>query len=92
MNENRVIGSFAKNSREEIRGYLNTYKDHRLAHIRIFVENADGAEVPTTRGIAIRVEQVEQLKELVDGLAGAAQAEQIFAQSHEIARRRARRS
>ena len=75
MDENIEIGSFAKNSREEVRGYLTTYKDCRLAHIRIFVENADGAEVPTKRGIAIRVEQFEELKALVDALAGAVQAE-----------------
>lgn len=89
MDENRVIGSFVKNSREEVRGYLTTYKDCRLAHIRIFVENADGAGVPTKQGIAIRVEQVEQLKELIDALAGAVQVEQIWTQSQELARRRA---
>jgi hypothetical protein len=62
---------FEKNSRETIVASLTTFEGHPLAGIRIYVENGEGDETPTKKGISVKVEQLPQLLEAVQALVGA---------------------
>ena len=63
---------FWKNSRESVRASLTTFQGHPLADIRIYVEGSEGEEIPTKKGISVKVEQLPQLLEAVQALVGAA--------------------
>jgi hypothetical protein len=67
----RLIYSFAKNSREEVRAQLTTFHGRRLADIRVY--RADEADVdhPTRKGIALRVEDLPKLLAAVEALIAA---------------------
>ena len=68
-----VVGAFAKNALEEVRGYLAQYMGRDLAHIRVFVADDKDAMHPTKKGVAIRVEDLPKLAELVGALMQASQ-------------------
>ncbi len=62
-----VIDSFRKNNHEEVRALFSEFHGRQMAHVRIF-ETAESLEYPTTKGIAVQVTQLPQLKRLVDAL------------------------
>lgn len=52
-----------KNSREEIRIYRSNYIGHDLVNIRVFYRDIDGTYKPTRKGIAVKVELIDDLLE-----------------------------
>ena len=61
----RIIGEFAKNSREVVRVVVGEFKGHQLCHVRIWATAPDGALIPTRAGVAIRLELVPELVEML---------------------------
>ena len=70
----RVVYTFPKNSREEVRASLTTYRGHRLADLRVFVADEDDVDHPTRKGIAVRVEDLPKLLAAVEALIEAERA------------------
>lgn len=52
-----------KNSREEIRVYRSNYIGRDLVNIRVFFKDVDGTYKPTRKGIAVKVELIDDLLE-----------------------------
>jgi hypothetical protein len=71
----RIVHTWQKNGREEVRASLETFKGHRLAHVRVYVQDEVNGPKPTNKGIAVRLEQLPKLKESVDSLIAAVEAE-----------------
>jgi hypothetical protein len=71
--EAQVVYSFPKNSREEVRATLSTFKGRRLADIRVWAADDEGdGDHPTRKGISVRVEDLDKLLEAVQALVEAA--------------------
>ena len=69
MDDGRVVFVFEKNSREEVRARLRTFKGHELADIRVFATNDDGdGDHPTKKGICVKVADLPKLLEAVRAL------------------------
>jgi hypothetical protein len=67
--ERKVVYSWPKNSREEVRATLSTFKGHLLADLRVWAADDTGdGDHPTKRGISVRVEQLPKLLEAVQAL------------------------
>jgi hypothetical protein len=64
----RLVASFEKNSRETVCATLATWRGQRIADLRVYVDGDDGGPIPTRKGIAVRVEQLPDLRRLVDEL------------------------
>jgi hypothetical protein len=73
MSEARIVHSFEKNSRETIVASLKMYNGYRLADLRIYVENDEGEEVPTKKGLCVKVEDLPGLLEGVQALVEASE-------------------
>jgi hypothetical protein len=65
-----TIYRFPKNSREEVRLGLETYRGYTCIDIRCFVAAADGEgdPVPTPKGLKVRIEQFPELKRGIERL------------------------
>lgn len=74
MSADRVVYAWAKNRREEVRATLSTYQGYRLADLRVWAVTDDG-DVPTRKGLSIRVEDLPELAAAVEALVGAAGVE-----------------
>ena len=63
MRKPTIIANLSKNSRETVRIALDEYRGVNLVDIRIMViaNDPSGAEVPTKKGISLRVEQLPHL-------------------------------
>ena len=70
----RLVYSFPKNSREEVRATLTTFKGLRLADIRVYQADENYVDHPTKNGIAPRVELLPKLRAAVDALIAAERA------------------
>jgi hypothetical protein len=71
--EAQVVYSFPKNSREEVRATLSTFKGRRLGDIRVWAADDEGdGDHPTRKGISVRVEDLDKLREAVQALVEAA--------------------
>ena len=66
----RVVHTWRKNGREEVKASLETFKGYRLAHVRVYVDDE-----PTPKGIAVRLDQLPALKQSVDALLAAVEGE-----------------
>jgi hypothetical protein len=65
MNEDPApihVARVQKNSREEIRFDLNTFKGHRLVSARVWAKKEDGTEIPTKSGLTIRVSLIGDVR------------------------------
>ena len=71
------VYSFPKNSREEVRAQLSHFKGHRLADIRVWAVDDDDVDVPTKRGVSVRVEQLPELLAAVQALCEAAEVTEV---------------
>lgn len=70
-----VIASFEKNSMEEVRISLTTYKGKNLIDLRVYYQPEDGEEKrPTKKGITISPEKFPELKKAMGALEKALQA------------------
>lgn len=70
-----LVHTWRKNSREEVRATLQTFKDYRLADVRVYVVAENEEPKPTRKGIAVRVVDLPKLKQSVDALVAAVEAE-----------------
>ena len=63
---NKVISTFPKNSQEEVRTQLTTFKGHDLLDIRVWIKSKDGKEpIPTRKGLTISTKLAPKLKEAI---------------------------
>lgn len=68
-----VVYTFPKNRREELRATLTTFNGHELADLRIWA-HVDDSDVPTRKGISVKVGQLPKLLEAVEALMQASKA------------------
>ena len=54
------IVKIKKNNREDLYLGLDTYKEHRVANFRIFVNGKNGAVIATPKGLTIAVEMLDE--------------------------------
>ncbi len=70
--EPRVVYSFRKNSREEVRASLETYRGHLVADLRVWAADDEGdGDHPTRKGICVRVDDLPKVLEAVQRLLDA---------------------
>jgi Transcriptional Coactivator p15 (PC4) len=74
VSDQRVLHRFRKNAREEVRATLGTFGGYELADIRVYVADERGEAQPTRKGIAVRVEDLPQLRAAVAALEDAVAA------------------
>ena len=77
-----TVAVLDKNSQEQVRVLLGTFKGRRLCHVRTFLKRIDGVEhdppLPTKKGITVAADKVPELIEalkqvcLLEGIANAA--------------------
>jgi Transcriptional Coactivator p15 (PC4) len=71
----RVVHLWKKNRREEVRASLDVFKGRDVADIRVYVADENGEPRPTKKGICIRVDDLPRLRESVESLIAAVEAE-----------------
>jgi hypothetical protein len=59
-------------NKDEIRIGVNPFKGNQYAYVRRFYPDGDGGWLPSPKGVSIRTELIDDLIELVEGLAAAA--------------------
>lgn len=65
--DSRVVASFQKNSQEEFRFTITSFRGNDYADIRIYYEN-DGDFLPSKKGITISPEAWKSFRECLDEL------------------------
>lgn len=60
----KIIASIRKNARESVRVEITEFKGHNLVDLRVYADGDDG-QVPTKKGITVRV---GLLPDLIEGL------------------------
>lgn len=55
------LGTFAKNSREEIRLTLDTFKGAELVNIRVWYRDEGGDYRPSKKGVAFKLDLLPQV-------------------------------
>jgi predicted transcriptional regulator len=68
-NKPRIIYEFNKNANEVVRVQLVKYDNRELLDIRVWVLKDGGDYIPTRKGVAIRLEQVDSLKQAINKVA-----------------------
>lgn len=60
-----TVAVFDKNTREQVRVLLGTFKGRRLSHVRTFLKHCNGVDhdppLPTKKGVTITVDKVPAL-------------------------------
>jgi hypothetical protein len=72
--EMHVVNVFAKNGFDEVWTYLQHFRGHDRAHIRVFTLGDDDEMYPTKQGITIKVSDLPKLAEAVAALVAAVEA------------------
>jgi hypothetical protein len=72
--ELQVVNVFAKNAFDEVWAYLQPFKGHDLAHIRVFTLGDDDEMYPRKQGITVNVRDLPKLAEAVAALVAAVEA------------------
>jgi hypothetical protein len=62
--DSELIGSFEKNSKEQVRVHLGEFREQTLVNVRTWFRK-DGEHFPSSKGIAIRVSQLPALIDLL---------------------------
>lgn len=62
----KLIHEFNKNSWEIIRVQFTEFKEQKLLDVRVWVLKDSGEYIPTRKGLSIKLEQVDSLKEAID--------------------------
>jgi hypothetical protein len=70
-NEMQIVHVFVKNAFDEVWAYLQPFKGHDLAHIRVFSSGDNDEMHPTKQGLALRVEDLAKLGDAVASLIAA---------------------
>jgi Transcriptional Coactivator p15 (PC4) len=71
----RLVHLWKKNGREEVRASLDVFKGRPVADIRVYVADENGDLRPTKKGICVRVDDLPRLRESVESLIAAVEAE-----------------
>jgi hypothetical protein len=71
--EPRIVYTFRKNSREELRATLGEFGGFAVASLRVWIVPADGrtTPTPTPKGLTVRVEHLPELRRAVEALIAA---------------------
>ena len=62
----KLISKFNKNSVEVVRVQLVRYDNTDLLDVRVWIQNDKGDFIPTRKGISLRLDQIDSLKEVID--------------------------
>jgi len=62
----QIIADIDKNSREIIRIDISEFKGKELINIRIWYHDMDGTVKPTQKGVALDINQYQELKKAVE--------------------------
>ena len=62
----KLIYEFNKNASEVVRVQLVRYDNRELLDVRVWILKDGGDYIPTRKGIALRLEQVDSLKQAID--------------------------
>jgi len=62
----KIIGEFNKNSWEVVRVQFTDFKEQKLLDVRVWVLKDSGDYIPTKKGLSLKLEQVEDLKQVID--------------------------
>lgn len=65
--ENQPVASFQKNSQEEFRFTITSFRGNEYADIRIYYEN-DGEFLPSRKGITVSPEAWKDFRNCLDAL------------------------
>lgn len=67
MSEDSLIGIVEKNRAQDVRVRLVEYNAKSYLDVRVFVTvDATGDRVPTRKGVALAVEKIAELRELIE--------------------------
>ena len=72
--ESAPLYEWQKNKREVVRASVDEYKGHPLANLRVFYKDDEGVYRPSSKGIAINVEQLAELEAAVKAMRAAVDA------------------
>ena len=61
----KIISEFQKNALETIKAQVGEYKGRSIIDFRVYVENKEGKEIPTKKGLTISPESLQDFYELV---------------------------
>lgn len=68
-NENeRIVSSFEKNSRESVQAIIKTWNGQRLFDIRVFYRNEAGELKPTQKGLCLSLSKLSELRKAIEAL------------------------
>jgi hypothetical protein len=70
----QVVNVFAKNGFDEVWTYVQRFRGHDRAHIRVFTLGDDDEMYPTKQGITVKVSDLPKLTEAVAALVAAVEA------------------
>ncbi len=73
--QGELIHAFEKNSSEEVRVCLTTYKGRRYLDIRAYYQGDDGQRHPTRKGITLSLDLVPELETSLKRLRKAARSD-----------------
>ena len=73
---NSTLKRRRKNCQLEVWTYLQPFKGHDLAHIRVFTLGNDDEMYPTKQGITVKVSDLPKLAEAMAALVAAVEARQ----------------
>lgn len=60
-----VIAQFRKNTLETVKAQIGEYKGRSIIDFRVWVEDKEGKEIPTKKGLTISQESLPDFYELV---------------------------
>jgi hypothetical protein len=60
---NHVVGTYEKNSKEEVRVSVDDFHGRQMINIRVFYKSAEGEWLPGRQGISISPEHYRELAE-----------------------------
>ena len=66
MEESKLIHEFQKNANEKVRVEFCRFNNHDLLNLRVFFQSEDNKWLPTRKGLTIRPDLLDDLKEAVD--------------------------
>jgi hypothetical protein len=78
MSERCTVYTFAKNTREEVRATLTSFRGERVGDLRVWVDSSHDQPRPTKKGLTLRVEQLGELRRAVDALIAGAEEDGVF--------------
>lgn len=66
MGDNLLIAKFPKNSTEEVRLQIVSYKGYDLIDLRVWLPGKDNGEgIPTRKGLSLNIELLPELKKAI---------------------------